>query len=418
MKACSVQRAAGRTHTPWSLLAACMLVLTAACSRPAEPQKKAPPVAAVKPVTPPNLLEISRGAAVVSRTGEALLTASALRAIDGDDHTMWVCPPGDPDQTLVYALPARSRIDKLGVRIGEKEQFRATSLQFDLSLDGTNFTPAKTFVPKLSQDPQLVGITPTEAAFVRVRVAGVKRHYVQIGSLLVSGTVLDPVKPGTLGGCFSLNGRPASFTQEGSGVVGTLGDGTFVEGGSDGRFYRFAWIRGPEYGLSAVTVTPDGNHAAALVWHEEAIQATQFQADDLLGDRVPCSASAPHQTSVFRSYLERFRYYPLFGLRFDDSGALLINESAATLNEVTAFLKANPNLPVRFAAHDLLQATPDLNRRLSQAKLESLRAALQKDGLNLAHVTFEAFGAEKPHREASIDLTRAMYSSVDLELKP
>jgi F5/8 type C domain len=369
---------------------------------------------------PPNLLEIARGAAVVSRTGEAILTSSAVRAIDGDPHTMWVCPPGDPLQTLVYSLPARARVEQLGLRTSGKEEYRASSIRLDLSLDGQNFATAATVTPKVSDEPQFFRISPAEASFVRVSVLGARGTYVQIGSLYAVGKLLDPVKPGELGGCFSLNGSPASFTQKGSSVDGFIGgdDGSTLEGGSDGRFYRFAWVRGPQYGLAAMSVTPDGKHASAVVWHEEALQITQFLANDVLGDRVPCGTPAPHPISVFRSYLERFRYFPLYGLRFNDSGRLLEDDSAATLLRVTEFLIANPNLPVRFAAHELLQSTPELNRRIAQARIDSLRTALQKNGVNLARVTFAALGAEQPHREASIDLTRAMYSSVDLELKP
>ncbi len=389
------------------------------CGRQA-PEKAQPAPAVVKTATPPNLLEITRGAAVVSRTGEALLTASAVRAIDGDPHTMWVSPPADPQQTLVFSLPARARVEQLGLRTGANEEYRVEGIRFELSLDGENFVTAATVSPKESGETQFFRISPAVASFVRVSVLGARGNFVQIGSVYAVGTLLDPVKPGDLGGCFSLNGCPASFSRSGSDVTGFIGgdDGTTLEGGSDGRFYRFAWTRGPQFGLAAMSVTPDGKHASAVVWHEEAIQATQFFANDLLGDRVPCGKATAPAVSVFRTYLERFHYFPLFGLRFDDSGRLLEDESAATLLRVMQFLVANPNLPIRFTAHELLQSTPDLNHRLAQARIDSLRTALQKNGANLAHVTFVALGAEKPHREASIDLTRAMYSSIDLELKP
>lgn len=355
----------------------------------------------------------------MSRTGEALLTASAVRAIDGDIHTKWFSPPSDPQQTIVFSLPGRSRLEQLGLQTGTNGAYTAEGVRFDLSADGEHFVTAATVSPKESDEPQLFRISPTIASFVRVSVLGAKSNFAQIGSVHAVGALLDSTNAGQLDGCFSVNGFPSTFTQSGSTVTGFVGgnDHTTFEGGTDGHFYRLAWIRGPQFGLAAMTVTPDGKHLSAIVWHEEAVQASQFFADDLLGDRVPCSA-APEQPalSVFRAYVERFHYFPLFGLRFDDSGRLLEADSAATLLRVTQFLIANPALPVRFAAHELLQSTPDLNRRLAQARLDSLRAALQKNGVNLAHVTFEAFGAEKPHREASIDLTRAMYSSIDLEL--
>ncbi len=392
------------------------VALFAAFCAPGEPKKKSPPAPARAAAQ--NLLSLNAGAAVVSRTAEAMLDASAVRAIDTDLHTMWVSPPGDPQQTLVFSLPARARIDQVGLRGGSKAELLASAIRVDVSVDGQNFATVATVKPVVSEEPQMTRIPPVEAAYVRFVILG-GGAYVQIASVNASGTLLETPKPASMTGCFAINGFPASFVQSGAEVVGQVGAGTrlaIVEGGSDGRFYRFAWVRGLEFGLAAVSITPDGEHVSGIVWHEEAIQQQQFFAADWLGDRVPCDKPAPPAISVFRTYLERFQRFPLFGLRFDETGKLHEEDSAATLSRVTAFLSANPNLPVRFVAHELQHSTPDGNRRIAQARIDSLRAALQKNGVKLANVTFVVLGEEKPRREATIDLTRAMYSSVDLEL--
>jgi F5/8 type C domain len=386
---------------------------------PRETQKTPSATAARSAAAAPNLLSLSQGAAVVSRTSEAVLDASAVRAIDTDPHTMWVSPPDDPQQTLVFSLPARARIDQIGLRSGSKAEHLASGIRFDLSTDGQNFTPVATIRPVVSEAAQMVRIPLTNAAFVRVNVLGAKGTYVQVASVNATGTLIEASTPASIDGCFAVNGFPASFVQKGAEVVGEVAGGarpTIVEGGSDGRFFRFAWVRGPEYGLAAVSITPDGRHLSGIVWHEEALEESQFFAADWLGDRVSCEKAAPPSVSVFRSYLERFGRFPLFSLRFDESGRLHDGDSAATLSRVTAFLSANPTLPIRFVAHELLHSTPDENRRIAQARIDSLRAALQKNGVKLAKVAFVALGAETPHRKATTDLTRAMYSSVDLEV--
>jgi hypothetical protein len=332
---------------------------------------------------------------------------------------MWVSPPDDPQQTLVFSLPARARIDQIGMRSGSKAEHLASGIRFDLSTDGQNFTPVATITPVVSEAGQMVRIPLTNAAFVRMTVLGAKGTYVQVASVNATGTLIEAPAAAPIDGCFAVNGSPASFVQKGAEVVGEVAGGarpTIVEGGSDGRFFRFAWVRGPEYGLAAVSVTPDGRHLSGIVWHEEALQESQFFAADWLGDRVSCAKAAPPSAGVFRSYLERFGRFPLFSLRFDESGELHDGGSAATLSRVTAFLSANPALPVRFVSHELLHSTPDENQRIAQARIDSLRAALQKNGVNLANVAFVALGAKTPHREATTDLTRAMYSSIDLEV--
>lgn len=398
-----------------AVLAAALFV--AFCAR--ETQKTPSATAVPSAAAPPNLLSLSQGAAVVSRTSEAVLDASAVRAIDTDPHTMWVSPPDDPQQTLVFSLPARARIDQIGLRSGSKAEHLASGIRFDLSTDGHNFTPVATITPVVSDAAQMVHIPLTSAAFVSVNVLGAKGTYVQIASVNATGTLIEEAASASIDGCFAVNGFPASFVQNGAEVVGEVAGGvrpTIVEGGSDGRFFRFAWVRGPEFGLAAVSVTPDGRHLSGIVWHEEALEQSQFFAADWLGDRVSCEKAAPPSVSVFRTYLERFGRFPLFSLRFDESGRLRDGDSAATLSRVTAFLSANPTLPIRFVAHELLHSTPDENRRIAQARIDSLRAALQRNGVKLANVAFVALGAETPHREATTDLTRAMYSSVDLEV--
>src|SRR5207245_9066119 len=91
-----------------------------------------------------SLLDLSRGAAVLSRTGESMLQFSALQAIDGDPGSWWATPPRDLPQSMIIALPARSRIDAVGIRTVAGGRFTAGHVQFDGSLDGRQLTPLAT----------------------------------------------------------------------------------------------------------------------------------------------------------------------------------------------------------------------------------------------------------------------------------
>jgi hypothetical protein len=365
----------------------------------------------VQKPAPPNLLELSRGAAVVSRTGEAALTVSAVRAIDGDDKSIWTNPPENLRQTLVFSLPAPARIDQLGLTTAAKPPNEIRSAHFELSEDGQQFVDAGTFSFGLSARPQLFAIKPATARYVRVTtLAGGSQSYLQINTVHAIGSLLEAPRAASIDGCWSINELPAAFTQKGSFVEGSVGD-KLVEGGSDGRFYRFAWIRGPQYGLAAVSLTPDGKHLGGIVWHEEAIQSAMFLADDWLGNRCGGQAPPPVRTGespVLQTYLQRFGYFPLYGLRFDDNGRLDEAESAATLDRITSFLKPN----VRFVAHELIR-----DPATAQTKLDTLRAALQKRGVTLAGIDFVSMGNRDPRRPADIDLTRAMYGTVELQIR-
>lgn len=393
-------------------LAVVLAFFVFACEAPAP---RAPAAAAAPPPAPPNLLEITRGAAVVSRTGEATLGASAVRVIDTNARTVWVNPPANLKQTFVFSLPSRSRIDSVGLITSWKPETAIRSAKFELSEDGEHFADAGTYAIHESLNAQLFHISPQTARYVRLTTLAGNAEYVQLGTAYAIGTAIEPRRDPSIGGTWSVNDQPASFTQNGSHVDGRVEGNLdfFLEGGSDGRFFRFAWIRGKdqEYGLAAISVTPDGNHLSGMVWHEEALQAIQFWADDWLGDRRG-QAPAPARTGespVLHAYLERFGYFPLYGLRFDDSGHLDEQESAAAIATVIPYLHAGK---ARFVAHELSR-----NPAVTQTEMETLRAALQKRGVDLTGIDFVAMGNRDPRRPTFDDLTRAMYSSVEIQIR-
>ena len=389
-------------------LALVLALLLCACAPNDEQPSPQRPAPAPTPSGPPNLLEITRGAAVVSRTGEATLAASAVRAIDTNNLSVWVNPPANLKQSLVFSLPSRSRIEQVGLVTAAKRETSILSAKFELSEDGEHFVDAGTYAIGTSANPQLFRVSPQTARYVRLTTLAGNSEYEQLATAYAVGTAIEPQREPSLDGAWSINDQPATFTKN-AGYVGGLYD-IFLEGGSDGHFFRFAWIRGKdqEYGLAAISVTLDGNHLSGMVWHEEALQATQFWADDWLGSRGG-QAPAPVPRSVMQTYLERFGFFPLYSLRFDDAGHLDEQQSAATLDAVKPYLHPGK---ARFIAHEL-----NRNPAITQTEMDTLRAALQKRGVDLTGIDFVAMGNRDPRRPAVDDLTRAMYSSVELQIR-
>jgi hypothetical protein len=364
-----------------------------------------------------NLAALARGGAIVSRTAELDLRHSATRLIDGSGSTGWVTPSGDPAQSVVLSLPAPARIDRVGI-LTTLLSSAARDLRFDFSLDGEHFTRSVTMTGKEQDGPQVIAVAPpVDAQYIRLSTLNARSNYVLIRELIVNGAFLAQPNAGAIDGCWSINDQPATFRSDRASVLGYVGgvDDTTLDGGSDGRFYRFAWTRDKEYGLAAMSVTPDGKHLSSVVWHEQAIEMDQFHANDWLGERGACPPKS--EVDVFETYLQRFGYFPLYALRFADDGTLEDDASAPTLARVTKLLAANPQLQVRFAAHELTRTTARENLAVAQRKIASLHDALTRRGVDLPRANFIALGEEHPRREATTDLTRAMYSSVDLELR-
>ncbi|HEX7191636.1 MAG TPA: discoidin domain-containing protein, partial [Thermoanaerobaculia bacterium] len=337
--------------------------------------------------------------------------------IDTANGTAWVTPADDTTQTVVLSLPARARIDRAGI-VSTSVSSAARDVRFEFSLDGENFTQSVMLNAGLVEGEQSVGVTPpVEAQYVRLSTLKGYSAHVLIREAVVNGSFLGQPAAGAIDGCWSINGQPATFHSEGATVTGYAGgtNDTTLDGGSDGRFYRFAWTRDKQYGLAALSVTPDGKHLAAIVWHEQAIDIEQFYADDWLGERGACPPAK--EADVFAAYLQRFGYFPLYALRFADDGALDDAASATALARVTKLIVANPQLSVRFVAHELTHPSPRENLAVAQKRIATLRDALSRRGVAVAKVEFIAMGEERPRRAGTNPLIRAMYSSVDLELR-
>jgi hypothetical protein len=356
-----------------------------------------------------SLIDLSRGTTVVSRTGEAMLQFSAVQTIDGDGASFWAPPPGDLPQSITLALPARSRIDAVGIRTMAHGRFTIGHIRFDASADGVHFAPLHTIQSADTDDAQWFDVAATAATHIRVTIIDglTADRDPHLCSVLARGAELEQPHDADVTGCWLINGRAARFTR-GSGVLELGHQPIFFHGGSDGRLYRFNWIRGNDYGVAALAVAPDGRTMSGVQWHEEAIPF--FFGDSWLGSRRACSPVTAYPGDIPLRLLQRTGRFSLFGLRFREDGSLDAKASAFTLEWLTRFLSTKPN--VRFVAHEFRQATAQRNKEFAQKELDALRRQLAID-----QGSFVAQGSDAPRQQPITQLTRAMYSSVDLEIR-
>ena len=243
-------------------------------------------------------------------------------------------------------------------------------------------------------------MTPAEAAYLRITTAEPTGTSAQLGSFIVHGKPLEPVAPRTLDGCWSINGiTPAAFEQHGNEVSGTIGD-LSVEGGTDGRSFHLVWTRGPQYGMSIITLTPDSKRLTGIKWYEEAYPL--FLGGSWFGERVPCGAKSAPRENVFRVFLNRFGRFPLNGLAFD-ANAKQLPGSEVTVERLAQHFAANPRPPWQLTGHG------------DARRLDTLRAALLQRGVDLANVSFVQ--GKAPRREPFTQPMRELYGNIDLEIR-
>jgi hypothetical protein len=401
----------------------CFLAL--ACETPKEPV--IPAATATRPEDIPkyttepepdydtdNLLNLTYGAAVVSRTAELTLESSAIHAIDGSVITAWSSPPASPGQTLVFSLLAPARITRVGVTTPESDGSSPTSVLFEVSSDGSRWRQVKKAPSKGGKEPQFWDIDPTEAQYVRVSTTGTDT--ILIRSVHAIGAELRPPVAQSLNGCWRINEVPARFVQNGAAITGIIATDppTLLDGGTDGRVAQFMWTQGPMWGYAAIATTPDAAKLSGLKIHEEI--STQQYGDGWFGESIPCAGLAleapPTGTLKPRTPDDRWTMY---GLAFDGADRVVVKRSGAALDALARRVAAEPSQHFRVVAHELRGGVADENRQHTGARIASLRAALQLRGVDVSRIDFVSAGGDWGEPPIYTSLQRLMASRVDLE---
>ncbi len=366
--------------------ACCVLLLLAACEREKPPEPDPGPI---NPYTvdydADNLLNLAHGASVVSRTAEFTLESSAVHAIDGDWLTFWKSPPSGAEQTFVFSLSARARIDRLGVVTSDLAAETPQKLRFEASDDGVSWRDAATIDVKPVTGPQTVNVKPFEATYLRVHTIEPAESSSVIRSVLAFGRELAPVTRARVDGCWTINGLPARLTQRGSSVAGVIGSNPPIQvtGGYDGRTLRVMWLRNQMWGRAILTFDPGRGALSGVRWFEDVIDYKR--TDSWFGAPAQCGNVSVDETAIANALLSRARKWSMYG---DDA-----------LDTAAALIASASSQRFRVVARD-------------QARLNAVRDALKSRGADLSRVDF----AVEP-KETFNEPQRVIADGVELHLR-
>lgn len=404
---------------------AVLLLLLAACNGAQQNEPLAPPAEAPPPDLPgeqlagakldldvDNLLNLAYGAGVVSRTAENHLESSAVHAIDGMTNTLWSSPPGDANATMVFSFAAPARVEQLGITTVSRASEVPAKIRFEASGDLRTWREVLVLEPREQGTPQLASVEPFEAIFLRVTTIEPHEQSANINSIHAVGQELAPPVPKRFGGCWTINGRTARFEQHGAYIRGVI-DGdepTYVDGGTDGRVARLMWMKGPMWGYVAATIAADDRSISGLIFHKNPL--TGFAGAAWLGER--CGDAAAPEPVAPRLLLDRAGHYSLSGLLFDDREQLVETMSRHALDALVNTLAAAPSQRFRIEAHEFRGANAEENRRRTEARVASIRAALQTRGADLSRIEFAASGSDWKIAETPFAVQRLLWSRTDL----
>ncbi len=358
---------------------------------------------------------MARGASVVSRTAEITLEQTPARAIDGEPDSLWTTPANDAQQSATFSFPARARITAIGIGTLNHQAYAVRKLRYESSLDGVSFKPLLTQILSEGEAAHLDQVPPTEARYVRVLIDESHGSSATITTLHVRGSLIDRPELPDISGCWSINEAQSGIIQDRGTVRGTITrDGTLrLEGGSERLVYRFAWIDGPQHGLAAVTLTPDGRHLTGMKWHERAEPFTF--GENWFGDKAPgCVPSVQATDAVARLWLKKAGWYPLYGLHFDERDQLILQESTAALDLIVRLLGSSDK--VQLTSHEMRGSTPEANRKRTERRIQSLREVLTRSGADIRRIGFLPAGSDIQSPRMPSELILSMYSMVDIRV--
>jgi hypothetical protein len=360
-----------------------------------------------------NLLNMAYGAAVVSRTGELTLESSAAHAIDGIELTEWSSPPGPVEETLVFSLLAPSRIERVGVTSPDEDR-RPHRVHFEASDDNRSWRPLATLDVQAVKERQLVDVPGTPVArYIRVRLEAKGRYRINARAIHALGQEVEPPQTPAFSGCWTINGRPARVTQNLARITGVIDANPpiHLDGGTDNRVALVRWTQGPNWGYAALTRSRDGRHLTALRFYEDV--GNFHLADGWFGETCtsPLNAAVGSDpTLAFNAAAGR--PYPLFGLAFDEQEQLIDALSEPQLADLLPMIRGRS---VRMTAYELREDTPERNRQRATARLGSLRAALQKRGVDVSRIEFVAAGPDWKGAPIQSALQRLLACRIDVE---
>ncbi len=107
----------------------------------------------------------------------------------------------------------------------------------------------------------------------------------------------------------------------------------------------------------------------------------------------------------------------LEGVKFDRNSARLTPDSKRVLADVVEKLRDKPGLKIEVAGHTDDHGPGRINHSLSQRRAESVRAYLERLGIDEKHLSAKGYGAEAPRATNATEEGRAANRRVELRIE-
>lgn len=128
-----------------------------------------------------------------------------------------------------------------------------------------------------------------------------------------------------------------------------------------------------------------------------------YSAAKDFGFRVALSSDAPKktapvakdQTDLFKD-LDEKGFVDIYGINFDIGKSAVKPESYPIIDQLTKYMKEHPNVRIMIEGHTDNTGNADKNQALSEKRAQSIKAEINKRGIDESRMETVGFGASKP----------------------
>ena len=372
-----------------------------------------------------DVLDLTRGAVVLSATSQYNEKWSALSLLDGTHTTGWCSAKDTPyPNTFIIELaqPLGLNIFVLDNSSAEESSHPGISAcEFELHASATS--PEEGFRLVLSGEAaqgerkEFSLKEPVEARWLKLVILSNWGHpsYTELMELEAYGDTAGEVpEQESLQGVFDTNYNLVQFNQEGTHVEGCYDwDEGVLSGSTDGRVVQFEWREdgGRQVGSAVMVLSSDGNLLNGLWYEKGQLQGIWF-GNRVTDDRKP-KCQLRGQQWIGKALQESGRVI-LYGIYFDSDSAELKPESEETLGEVLAVLEEQTSLRVVVEGHTDSTNTDEYNLKLSERRAQAVVSWLAEHGINGGRLEAKGYGESQPVADNATPQGRALNRRVEM----
>ena len=400
------------------LLASGLLV---ALAPPLPAQPSAGPLDAAEP----DVLNLSRGAIVLSHSGQYNEEWAALLLLDDTVEHGWSAAEGAsfPHEILIE-LQTLTALDSIAFDNSTAEEaeypgISAREIEVWTSTEGPDTGFSKAMVQDAVQGARSAFAFPqqTPARWLKLVIRSNWGHdaYTELMELEAYGETIETERsrPG-ISGVYATNYELMRIEQRGTQIYGCYDyRGGTLTGSIDENVAQFEWRheKGGDVGTAIMVLSRSGDQLNGLWYHEGEYKGLWTGSPQEGGEEPACTV--PTDGSIAQSLSSSGRAI-VYGIRFDVDSAQLRPRSEETLQEVLSVLTSQPDLRLAVAGHTANTGRASYNVELSRDRAESVVQWLTDRGIDPSRLQPRGYGEEEPVSTNSTSQGRALNRRVEL----